>query len=148
MLAEIEYRAKSAEGKERYAKDICNCSITFGGLRLDFGRSGGGVKCLFWELWRCAPPELLLQISDSSAEIGLLESKQIRGFAKATTALRDFSVLQMLKLDRHGGVQAREQPDRRTRDVVHTSILCRRHRLIAALARYTSLRTARRSSPR
>ena len=31
MLAEIEYRAKSAEGKERYAKDICNCSITFAG---------------------------------------------------------------------------------------------------------------------
>jgi hypothetical protein len=25
-------------------------------LRLDFGRSGGGVKCVFWELWRCAPP--------------------------------------------------------------------------------------------
>ena len=56
MLAEIEYRAKSAEGKERYAKDICNCSITFGGLRLDFGRSRGGVKCVVWELWRCAPP--------------------------------------------------------------------------------------------
>jgi hypothetical protein len=31
MLAEIEYCAKSAEGKERYAKDICNCSITFEG---------------------------------------------------------------------------------------------------------------------
>lgn len=37
-------------------------------------------------------PELLLQIPDSPAEIGLLESEQIRCFAETATAFRHLSV--------------------------------------------------------
>jgi antitoxin (DNA-binding transcriptional repressor) of toxin-antitoxin stability system len=46
-------------------------------------------------------PQLLLQMSDSAAEIGLIEGEQIRRFAEAATALRHFSVSQMFKFDRH-----------------------------------------------
>jgi hypothetical protein len=48
-------------------------------------------KALIRPLEQC-DPELLLQMSDSSAEIGLLESKQIRRLAEAATAFRDFGV--------------------------------------------------------
>ena len=45
--------------------------------------------------------ELLLKMSHSSSEIGLLKGEHIRRFAKAATALRHFSVSLMFKLDRH-----------------------------------------------
>ena len=41
------------------------------------------------------------EMSDFSAEIGLLEGERMRRFAKAATALCCFEVSQMFKLDRH-----------------------------------------------
>jgi hypothetical protein len=46
--------------------------------------------------------EQILQMSYSSAQIGLLQSKDVCGFAEAATALSRFSVAKMSKLDGHG----------------------------------------------